>query len=191
MNGMETIISNILTRLANHEDLDDLLSLNLKWQKSALENQLQNGFLSLAFDEKMLKNIIQSKEMIVAVDRQDNVVGYSCVNHYSDIIPKYSGKKVTKLKQERKIDPSLNVALGGQILLELGYRGDKNRILLFDALIQSIKSKYNLLFSSVAKENKAVLMINLQDGWEIVDEDDKHYYLVFDMRYKQLFTGFR
>lgn len=176
----------IQTRIATIDDLEEILHINRKWQGDVVGTDPRKGFLSLTFEKEELKKIIQNSEIVVGIDLENRVVGYCSVNNFSDVIPKFSGKKVEELKSRAIINPSLNIALGAQILLETKYRGQTNRETLLRFLIKTIRTKYDLMWTSVAKNNPIILRINKIDGWKIVDEDEERYYLTLELHNEQL-----
>lgn len=172
-----TTIQETQVRLATPSDADQLLALNHRWQKESLGNNLEQGYLSLALEKDVLDQIIANKAIVIAVVGEE-VVAYVLSNNYSKIIEKYSGKRVKELKQAGKINADLNIALGAQVVIEVAYRKKGLRRLMLRKLLESLSKNYDALFTSVALENEWILKMDLRDGWELVAQDKKHYYII-------------
>ena len=54
-------------RVGRLTDIDSLVSINHKWQRRLLGDQIQNGFLSASFDKQTFETLVEKSEIVIAV----------------------------------------------------------------------------------------------------------------------------
>lgn len=106
-----------IVRPAVIDDIDQLVCLNRNWLKSALVNNLQNGFLASMYSDQEFTKIISENEIIVAED-SGRIIGWYLVNtHVMNEVQNKSISAVEKLKRQLIIPPTLELHWG----TSLGY----------------------------------------------------------------------
>ncbi|MFY7879659.1 MAG: hypothetical protein ACOVP6_06280 [Lacibacter sp.] len=162
----------ICIRQATLSDTDDLVRLNNIWYKPNLTDT-ENGFLSVTYGHDFFNSIISNEDLLVFIDN-DKLVGYVLVNTVIET------PHIDNLKKEyfalRPINKTRSIAFSCQILIDkplqgtgFFYEAQKEYSLYF-------KKKYELLVSTVSKQNIRSLAAHKKSGWTFIDTP-KEYYL--------------
>lgn len=160
-------------RLAHLNDIANLVELNNAWFKPNLKNQV-NGFLSVKYDDSYFASIIANNDLIVFT-HADRLVGYALVNtiirtaHIDDIQNEYN--LIYPLSTFK------NIAFSYQILIDSGYQGMGFFQKAEEEYIGYFKKKYDLIVSTVSKENHRSIAAHRKTGWSFL-ETQKNYYII-------------
>ena len=164
-------------RVGQFNDIDNLISINHKWQRHLLSNN-KNGFLSASFDFQTFEALINNGEIVVAYN-DSTLAGYYLINNYSqDGVLKIHKQIVDSLKAREIIPANSKVGLGAQALVDIEYQGTGLRSLMLNELTRSLKNKFDFLFSTISKENPRAFKGHTKDGWTVVDEDENVYSVI-------------
>lgn len=176
-------MNNFLLRLANDKDIDQLIMINIKYQKKNLSlEQLKCGFIGFLYDENDFKNIIKEEEIVVAC-YNNKIVGYYLINskchkknHQNQI------KIVSDLKKSGFLKTSDRIVIGSQAIIEKSFRGKGLSNLLLNKLIKITENRYDYFFSCISRINEKAYHIHTKEGWEKIAEDEAYYYVLLNTK---------
>ena len=178
---MEYAEVNSVIRLAEPKDIDGLVAINAKWQRETLSTT-KNGFLSGRFSEATFTNIITNEDIIV-LDVENLICGYYLINNDpSDSQLQALRDKIHELKQKGLIPKNAATGVATQVLIDEAYQGKGFRKILLTQLIKTIGNRYHYLFSTISKENNKSQKANNKDGWELVAENEKVFFVMLDVK---------
>ncbi len=155
-------------------DTDNLVELNRLWFRPNLESN-DNGFLSVTYDGTFFESIIDNDDLLV-FERESKIVGYVLVNttintqHIENIKSEYF-----ELKPEAKKD---SIAFSYQILVDKILQGTGFFYSAQKEYFNYYKTKYDVLISTVNKENLRSIKAHEKAGWTFIDT--KKYYFIIE-----------
>lgn len=165
----------ITIQLPTYEHINQIILLNQKYLIGHLnEMQKKSGFVRIAYTSDELKQIVDAKEIIIALDGQF-VIGYYLV-----------GKKSNKveLKNQKNYALSLfdtyqlqfdKIGYACQVCIDEKYRNiDLYKELLL-SLSKIVKTKYDYFLGVISPENKTSLNTNLNLGWKSLNDFTNFY----------------
>lgn len=167
-----------IIRPATLRDIKEICDLNSVWQyENVPENERHLGYLSVKYSEQNIETIIQNNEIVVA-DRGAKILGYYLLNNFCDT-PKYREGYgvIIELKQKGIIDQKTNVGIGAQIAIDKSEQGKGISRKLLEELCKLVKPKYNLLYSSLSKNNPVGYSVHTKEGWKILYESEMCFYV--------------
>lgn len=172
----------IEVRSATKNDLVYLVQLNQKFQKSILGNKIQDGYVGAAFSTETFLELI-NRNQIVVTQFQQRLVGYYLLNNFSKdgVIGKHEDI-VNELKSKQKIAKELSICVGAQAIVDNEFMGSGIRPLMLQRLAQNVQGKFDYLFATIAKDNPRAFKAHTRDGWEVVDEDNILYFVVYKLK---------
>jgi len=172
--------AHVTIRNAEPNDINALMRLNQKWQRSKLED-LKNGFVGAGFSRETFTELINRRQVIVT-DFQSQIVGYYLLNNFSkEGIIGLHEDFVHMLKQKGKIAKDANICVGGQVVVDTEFMGSGIRALMLHNLVANMQGKCDFLFATIAKDNPRSFTANIRDGWTVVDEDDSLFFVVYQL----------
>jgi hypothetical protein len=174
----------INVRVAEIKDINQLVNLNKSWVKTALENNLKNGFLTSLYTEQEFEKIISEKEIVVAVDANKIIGWYLINNQIENEVQNKNNSAVEKLKTQKTIPHNSRVGLGAQALVIKEHQGQGIRENMLELLVLNLKNKYDFMFSSIQKLNTRANIAHLKDNWELVGEDENRVYVIYNLTNK-------
>lgn len=163
--------------LATLSHIDQIIALNRKYLITQLSNneQLQNGFVRIAYNREELQLIIANKEIVIAVDNE-MIVGYY-------LIGRKSGSPA--LAYQRNFALTINegmaintIGYGCQVCIDESYRNNGLFAQMLQILVSQVKVKYNYLLCSVSNANLASLNTHLNNGWKTMGTIENTNYLL-------------
>jgi hypothetical protein len=126
-------------RNASATDLQHLKSLNQKWQKSALDSNLQDGYIGAAFSDETFLELINRKQVVVA-EAEQIIEGYYLLNDFSkDGVIGRHAEIVKQLKATKAIASDLIVIVGAQAVVDKGFMGSGILIKMLDLLVENVR----------------------------------------------------
>lgn len=160
-------------------DIEQLVLLNSKWQKTTLGNNIRDGYVGALFSAETFLELIQRKQVVVARSGEQ-IIGYYLLNNYSKdgIIGRHEDM-VARLKDKRIIDPALRICVGAQTIVDTAYMGSGIRKLMLDKLVANMKDSYDYLFATIAKDNTRAYTAHTRDGWKVIGEEEQNYYVLY------------
>jgi hypothetical protein len=161
--------------LATSYHIDQIISLNRKYLITQLSNeQLQNGFIRIAYNREEFEIIIENKEIVIAVDNE-MIVGYF-------LIGRMSGNPALEQQKNKAIDliNTFNISFdkigfGCQVCIENEYRNIGLSRQLLNFLLTYLDVKYSYLLSTISNENLTSLQNSTKIGWEILEPKSNYY----------------
>ncbi len=163
----------MIIRPATLEDTKELVALNNSWYRDNL-NELENGFLSVTYGSDFFESIIKNEDILVFTF-DGEIVGYILVN---DI---YISDRIKNIKAEyyeiRNENFTKKVAFGYQILIDRIVQGKGYFHEAQKEYLNYIKKKYEVLVSTVSKENIRSIAAHKKAGWNFIDTP-KNYYII-------------
>ena len=166
-------MDNLKIRKAVADDVDALVQLNFAWYRPNLPD-INNGFLSVTYDDSYFKNIID-KDDIVVFTAGDKLIGYALVNtavktrHVLSIQEEYFSYRPANIHSK--------VAFSYQILIDKDFQGTG---FFYEAQKEYLKyfaTKYDWLVSTINKENARSVNAHKKAGWTFIDTP-KHYFII-------------
>lgn len=167
----QTLQATIRTGRTN--DVNELIELNTKWFKPNLAD-VDYGFLSVIYDTNFFEKIIKNEDLLVFL-RDDRIVGYVLVNtviqtqHINNVKREYYDKK-----PENK---TKRIAFSYQILVDKELQGTGFFVEAQKEYFTHFKLKYELLVSTVNKENPRSISAHKKAGWTFIDTP-KQYFII-------------
>lgn len=163
-------------RTGRISDLTELVELNHKWYKPNLAD-INNGYLSVIYDMDFFEKIIRNKDLMVFT-KEDKIAGYVLVN---TVIATPHIDTVRKEYNESRPENNLkSVAFSYQILVDKELQGTGFFIEAQKEYFSYFKSKYEILVSTVNKENPRSIAAHKKAGWIFIDTP-KHYFIIEQM----------
>ena len=166
---------NISIRAAIILDIPELVKLNNDWDKQCRDNY-NNGFLSVTYDSTFFKKIIENNDIYVFVI-DDRLRGYVLVNTVNET------DHIINLKQEyfqsQPKNISKKIAFSYQILLDRELQGTGFFYEAQNRYKQLFKTKYDLLVSTVNKQNIRSLFAHKKAGWAFIYSKNNYYIIEF------------
>lgn len=161
----------IYIRQAKFYDIDDLVKLNNIWYKPNLTDT-ENGFLSVTYEHDFFNSIIANDDLLVFIDR-DNIVGYVLVNtvqiteRIQSVKAEYFNKRPQNLTKR--------IAFSYQILVDKVFQGTGYFYKAQAEYFDYFKKKYELLVSTVSKENIRSIAAHKKAGWTFIDTPNSYF----------------
>ncbi|GGD72953.1 hypothetical protein GCM10011514_41310 [Emticicia aquatilis] len=162
-------------------NVQKLVILNHKWQKAALGDQLQDGYIGAAFSTDTFYAIIEKKQIVIT-EYNDEVIGYYLLNNISKdgVIGRHE-EIVKELKNSGIIDKKKNICVGGQVVVDSSYMGSGIRQQMLKELVSNMKGCYDFLFGTIAKDNPRAYTAHTRDGWKVYGEDDNLFFVLYEV----------
>lgn len=156
-------------QLATHQHIEQILQLNSRYLISHLSDaQKKGGFVRIEYNKEELKRIIDSKEIIIALD--DYIVtGYYLIGRKSEnktLLYQYN--KALEIANGKNI-LSDKIGYGCQVCIDKTHRNNGLFKFMLDALNNSVNDKYSHLLCSVSDDNTVSLNTHKKNGWEQID----------------------
>lgn len=167
----------LIVRPANIDDISALVELNESWQKEHLNNNFSNGFLSARFSPKDFEIIVLNNEIVVSII-ENVLIGYYLVNNYSERVLKIHNENVNYLKTKKKIPNDSKVGFGAQALIQKEFQGYGIREVMLSQLVLQLQTKYDVLYSTISKDNLKAFNAHTKDGWIVVEETFEKYFVI-------------
>lgn len=166
-----TMVANI--RKGKKNDIDNLVALNKLWFRPNLET-IDNGFLSITYDNAFFESIISNEDLLV-FENENKLVGYVLVNtviktQHIDNIKKEYFELSPDAKQKK-------IAFSYQILVDKILQGTGFFYLAQQEYFGYYKTKYDFLISTVSKDNNRSINAHKKAGWTFFDTT-KHYFII-------------
>ena len=158
-------------RLAAQNDTSHIKNLNEIWQpQNVTEANKDEGYLSLQYSINDLGTIIQNQEIVVSTIN-DEIIGYYLLNNYCPTPKRQEGLDViSKMKSEGIIDNSVRVGIGAQVVVDKNHQGKGISRQLLEVLCETVKPKYDLLYSSLSKLHPKGYAVHTKEGWQVLYE---------------------
>ena len=167
-------------QLPTHDHIDQISQLNNKYLINNLTDaQKQNGFIRIAYGRDSLTEIINHKEMVIAI-AQDNVVGYYLICKTSQIPTlEYQKNKAITLFDTFTI-PVDKIGYGCQVCIDEAYRNNGLFTSMLADLVIVVKDKYSHLLCSVSDDNDVSLNAHTSNGWQLLDDMETTNYYIYN-----------
>ncbi len=165
--------SKIVIRLGCLYDVNSLVELNQLWFKLNVKN-IENGFLSIAYDDSFFINIINNNDLIVFTNK-NKIEGYVLINtvirtsHVDNLKTEYF---INRIESQSK-----KIAFSYQILINKSFQGTGFFYKAQKEYFKHFKKKYDLLVSTVSKENIRSIKAHKKAGWTFIDTS-KNYFII-------------
>ena len=169
---MTTIINNnVKVRQASSADILDLVTLNHNWFRENLDN-LDHGFLSVTYDTIFFENIIRNNDIFV-FHFDIKLLGYVLVN---TVIETDHIKRIRQQYFKSRPQNSIkNIAFSYQILINKELHGNGFFYEAQNIYLQFFKTKYDVLVSTINKENLRSLNAHKKAGWTFIVTTNNYY----------------
>lgn len=168
---------NINTRIGIKQDIPYLVNLNKDWYKPNLQNT-NDGFLSVIYDYIFFETIIANSDVLVFLSK-NKVVGYVLVNTVIET------NHITKVKTEffryKPESKNMNIAFSYQILFDKPLQGTGFFYEAKNQYVKHFEQKYDLLVSTVSKENFRSIKAHKKAGWSFLDTSDNYFLIVLSL----------
>jgi len=165
----------IIIRNAELDDISNLMQLNHKWNNKNLTS-LEKGFLSVVYDKDFFTNAINNLDVLVFEHIDKKIGGYVLVNTVmkTDLIAHVQSTYaiIKPYLQSKRIGYSL------QILLDTELQGTYFIVTASKAYIKYFGTKYDILLSTVSKQNQRSVRVHSKLGWNFFDMNAD--YLLFE-----------
>jgi len=161
----------ILIRQATLNDTEDLVRLNNIWYKPNLKDS-KNGFLSVTYGHDFFNSIIANADLLVFVE-SENIVGYVLVNtvHITDRIQNVKAEYFN----ERPQNLTKKIAFSYQILVDKVFQGTGYFYKAQTEFFDYFKKKYDVLVSTVSKENIRSIAAHKKADWTFIDTANSYF----------------
>jgi len=158
-------------RQATFYDTDNLVRLNHIWYKPNLED-IENGFLSVTYGHDFFNSIIANGDLLVFIDRE-NIVGYVLVNtvQITDRIKNVRNEYFN----ERPENLTKKTAFSYQILIDKILQGTGYFYRAQTEYFDYFRKKYDILVSTVSKENSRSISAHKKAGWTFIDTTNNYF----------------
>jgi len=161
----------MIIRPAILEDTNELVSLNNLWYRDNLKG-IENGFLSVTYQCDFFESIIKNEDILVFT-YNNKIVGYILVN---DV---FVSDRIQNIRNEyyksRKENFSKKVAFGYQILIDSIVQGKGYFHQAQKEYVNYIRKKYEILVSTVSKENIRSISAHKKAGWNFIDSPNNYF----------------
>lgn len=177
-------------KIAEVSDIDGILKLHNKYQIDSIkEEDKKDGFVTTAFSQEELKNIIVQEQGIFIAIQNDEVMGYvmSASWQYWSKWPMFAFMiedlpKLEYLGQTLRIGNSYQY---GPVCIDKRVRGTGLLEQLFDFALESMSQKYPILVTFVNKINERSYEAHKRKlGLEVIQEfeynNNQYYEFVYD-----------
>lgn len=177
-------------KIAEVSDIDGILKLHNKYQIDSIkEEDKKDGFVTTAFSQEELKNIIVQEQGIFIAIKDDEVMGYvmSASWQYWSKWPMFAFMiedlpKLEYLGQTLRIGNSYQY---GPVCIDKRVRGSGLLEQLFDFALESMSQKYPILVTFVNKVNVRSYEAHKRKlGLEVIQEfeynNNQYYEFVYD-----------
>ena len=167
-------------QLATEDDIVSIMQMNNHWViKDPNSIDTSNGYLNVdPFSKEDLKQIIKSKELIVAKDGE-LIAGYYLFDNYSNTDYLNRHKKLIKdCITEGLLDNNQRVSLRMQCVINRQYQNQNLSKRMFHRLLSETINKYDVYFASVSIENPKY-KAHIKIGWEVLKRIDELILLVY------------
>lgn len=177
-------------KIAEVSDIDGILKLHNKYQIDSIkEEDKKDGFVTTAFSQEELKNIIVQEQGIFIAIKDDEVMGYvmSASWQYWSKWPMFAFMieelpKLEYLGQTLRIGNSYQY---GPVCIDKRVRGTGLLEQLFDFALESMSQKYPILVTFVNKINERSYEAHKRKlGLEVIQEfeynNNQYYEFVYD-----------
>lgn len=177
-------------KIAEVSDIDGILKLHNKYQIDSIkEEDKKDGFVTTAFSQEELKNIIVQEQGIFIAVQDDEVMGYvmSASWQYWSKWPMFAFMieelpKLEYLGQTLRIGNSYQY---GPVCIDKRVRGTGLLEQLFDFALESMSQKYPILVTFVNKVNVRSYEAHKRKlGLEVIQEfeynNNQYYEFVYD-----------
>ncbi|QKJ24312.1 GNAT family N-acetyltransferase [Poseidonibacter lekithochrous] len=177
-------------KIAEVSDIDGILKLHNKYQIDSIkEEDKKDGFVTTAFSQEELKNIIVQEQGIFIAIQDDEVMGYvmSASWQYWSKWPMFAFMieelpKLEYLGQTLRIGNSYQY---GPVCIDKRVRGTGLLEQLFDFALESMSQKYPILVTFVNKVNVRSYEAHKRKlGLEVIQEfeynNNQYYEFVYD-----------
>jgi hypothetical protein len=163
-------VDKLVTRSANHVDIDALVQLNSAWQKSELKD-LSNGFLSVAYDHSSFKEIVNNNDIVV-YELDLKIIGYALVNSVRRTMHIQNVEEF----HNRSFQPARNGQVGYsyQIILDTPFQGKGLFPVVERATLTFFKSKYIALVSAIDRNNYRSIAAHRKTNWNFIEWNETH-----------------
>lgn len=165
-------------RVGETADIEQLIILNKKWQRNLLGVNTLKGFLSGSFDEEIFTRLIADKAIIVAIDGMKLVAYMLSVNHIHEGILQEHKDVANNLKITGVLPAYSRIAIGVQTAVEEAFHGSGLISLVRNEFKKILSDRFDYLFTTISKDNHRSFKSAINFGWQIVGENDEHYYLI-------------
>lgn len=177
-------------KIAEVSDIDGILKLHNKYQIDSIkEEDKKDGFVTTAFSQEELKNIIVQEQGIFIAIQDDEVMGYvmSASWQYWSKWPMFAFMiedlpKLEYLGQTLRVGNSYQY---GPVCIDKRVRGTGLLEQLFDFALESMSQKYPILVTFVNKINERSYEAHKRKlGLEVIQEfeynNNQYYEFVYD-----------
>lgn len=171
-------------RIAIPNDIQYLLRLNEVWQIHNLsDTEKIDGYLSVQYSYDDLETFIKNEE-IVLTTFEEKVIGYYLLNNFCET-PKFCEgiKVINEMKSKGIIDNNIKVGIGAQIVVDKEHQGKGLSGKLLSFLCDTVKHKYDLLYSSLSKFNEKGYSVHTKAGWKILYESENCHYVFLYLKH--------
>ena len=162
------------------DNIDQIISLNRKYLIGSLtEEQKQNGFIRIEYNKDNLQQIITSKEIVIATDKE-KVIGYYLIGRKSGSAALYYQKnKAISLFATNEISFD-SIGYGCQVCIDEAFRNNGLFGQMLNALTNEVKDKYSHLLCSVSNDNIVSMKTHLNSGWQVIDNFETTQFLIYN-----------
>ena len=161
----------VTIRPATINDTDNLVQLNHIWYKPNLTD-IENGFLSVIYEHEFFNSIITNGDLLVFID-SDNIVCYVLVNTVQ-ITDRIKNVK-NEYFNERPQNLTKNIAFSYQILIDKTLQGTGYFYQAQAEYFDYFRKKYDVLVSTVSKENSRSIAAHKKAGWTFIDTKNNYF----------------
>ena len=165
-------------RLAETADIGQLICLNKKWQRNLLGVNTMKGFLSGSFDEATFERLINDKAIVIAMKGVDLTAYMLSVNHIAEGILLEHRDVANNLIATGVLPSGSRIAIGVQTAVAEAFHGTGLISLVRNEFKKLLSDRFDYLFTTISKDNQRSFKSATNFGWQIVGENDEHYYLV-------------
>ena len=163
--------TSIITRIGVNTDLPELVNLNKSWYKPNLPDKT-NGFLSVIYDDIFFENIIANSDLLVFLNKK-KAVGYVLVNTVIETL--HINKVKAEYYRHNPEAKNMKIAYSYQILLDKTLHGTGFFYEAKNQYVKHFKQKYDLLVSTVSKDNIRSIAAHKKAGWTFIDTSDIYF----------------
>jgi RimJ/RimL family protein N-acetyltransferase len=154
-------------------DLTELVELNHKWFKPNLAD-IENGFLSVTYDTTFFEEIIRNEDLMLFT-RKGKILGYVLVN--TVLMTPHIDSVRNEYYNNRPENKSKSIAFSYQIIVDKELQGTGFFIEAQKEYFNYFRTKYDLLVSTVSKENPRSVAAHKKAGWTFIDTP-KYYFII-------------
>jgi hypothetical protein len=167
------------------EDIDGLLELNKIWYKPNLSD-INNGFLSIIYSPIYFETIINNYDLLVII-ADYKLVGYILVN--SIIETSHIDKVRTEYFEYRPDSKYNRIAYSYQILIGKPLHRTGFFHKAHSYLTWYYKTKYDILVSTVRKDNVTSINAHKKFGWKFIDTNNSYYIIDYHLHHQSVLNS--